>query len=149
LFFWQYRLDGIRSAIFAVGLAFAATSLFEIIYQNVGVGTGVGNQAFEGQLINLSSIALVVASLRFWRVNRVFLSATILFLCGWLFWLAFGYPQIYNPSSNLAQQAYVFNASLKVGAFVLVALLVSFAGPRPEPRDNPVPSERPPPVMAT
>lgn len=133
LFAGRYRVDYIRTSFYAIGLSLAATSLFEILYQNVGRSTGVGNAGLEGQLINLSSIALALSSLRFWRASRPLLVVVILFLIGWLLWLATGYPQITSSSPTLAIHAYLFNAALKVGAFVMIGLLVSFAIPRVAP----------------
>ncbi|MCI4338928.1 MAG: hypothetical protein L3J68_01165 [Thermoplasmata archaeon] len=134
LFHRRYALDLVRTVVYAIALSFAATSLFEILYQNVGIGAGVGNQSLEGQAINLSALLLALSSLRFWRLSRPFLMSAVLFLGGWLLWLAAGYPQIYNPSAGLASEGYAFNSVLKVGAFVVVALLVSFALPWIEER---------------
>ncbi len=128
LFKTRYRLDYVRTAAFAVSLSFAATSLFEIIYQNIGIGTGVGNQYIERQLINLTAIGLAFSSLRFWRASKPLLYSVLLFLTGWILWMSVGYPQIFDSNPTLAQHAYVFNAALKVGSFILMGLLVSFAG---------------------
>lgn len=128
LFQTRYHLDYVRSVLFALSLSFAATSLFEITYQNIGAGFGVGNHQIEGQLINLSAIGLAFSSLRFWRASRVLLYSVILYLTGWILWVSAGYPQIFDSNPSIAHQAYVFNAALKVGAFVLFGLLVSFAG---------------------
>jgi hypothetical protein len=129
LFNKRYHLDYVRTAAFALGLSFAATSLFEIIYQNIGIGTGVGNQYVEGQLINLTAIGLAFSSVRFWRASKPLLYSIILFLTGWILWMSVGYPQIFDSNPALAQHAYVFNAALKVGSFIVMGLLVSFAGP--------------------
>jgi hypothetical protein len=128
LFHRRYRLDLVRTVAFALGLSFAATSLFEILYQNIGRGVGVGNQLLEGQLINLSAISLALGSLRFWRSSKPLLYSIILFLTGWILWMAAGYPQIFSSDPSLAREAYAFNATLKVGSFVVMGLLVSFAG---------------------
>jgi len=121
----RYRVDYVRSAVYALGLALAATSLFEIIYQNVGAGQGVGNQSIAGQVINLSSIVMAFASLRFWHPSRVVLLALVLYLCVWMLWLSVGYPQIYDTDSHRAIIALEFNAPLKAGSFALFGLLVS------------------------
>jgi hypothetical protein len=130
LFRARYRLDLVRSFAFALSLSFAATSLFEIIYQNVGLGVGVGNQQLEGQLINLSAVALALSSVRFWRASRPFVVSLLWFVAGWVGWRAIGYPQIFDSNTAAAHEAYLFNAALKVGAYVVLGLLVSFA-PRP------------------
>jgi len=127
LFHWRYRVDWTRAIVYSLGLCFAATSLFEIVWQNVGAGQGVGNQFLEGQVINLSSIAFGLSSLRFWRFNVPVLAASNLYWMGWLLWLADGYPQTYNLNPSLAAQAYAFNAALKIASYVLFALVVSFA----------------------
>jgi hypothetical protein len=128
LFRVRYRLDYLRSVVYALSLSFAATSLFEILYQNIGAGAGVGNQQLEGQLINLSAIALALSTVRFWRVSKPWLVAVLAFAAGWVAWRAVGYPQIYDSDPALAREAYAFNAGLKVGAYVVLGLLVSFAG---------------------
>jgi hypothetical protein len=132
-FHWRYNVDTVRTIIYALALSFAATSLFEEIYQNVGVGQGIGNQFLEGQLINFSAMAFGLASLRYWRASRIALAAACVYLATWLVWLALGYPQIYDSNSIRALQAYVFNASLKVASFVVVGL---FALLYPDPRSG-------------
>ncbi|MGD0250679.1 MAG: hypothetical protein ABSB97_07340 [Thermoplasmata archaeon] len=133
LFRIRYGLDYVRTVVFALSLSFAATSLFEIIYQNIGSGLGIGNQQFEGQLINASAIALALSTVRFWRASKPLLFAVLLFVAGWILWVSAGYPQIFDPELPRAEQAYLFNATLKVGALVVLGLLVSFAGRRPDP----------------
>jgi len=134
----RYNLDYVRTVIFALSLSLAATSLFEVIYQNIGIGVGVGNQQIEGQLINFSAIAMALSSVRFWRASKPLLFTVILFLTGWILWMSAGYPQIFSSDAGLAREAYVFNASLKVGAFVVLGLLVSFARPQGDRKDRTV-----------
>lgn len=124
-FRFRYRVDYFRSIIYALGLALAATSLFEIIYQNVGAGQGVGNQSIAGQLINVSSMAMALASLRFWQPTRVVLLGLVLFLCGWLLWLSAGFPQVYDNDPHRALVALEYNAPVKVASFALMGLLVT------------------------
>jgi hypothetical protein len=128
MFHWHYSVDTARTIVYSLALSFAATSLFEEIYQNIGVGQGIGNQSLEGQLINFSAIVFGLSSLRFWNASRVALAALCCYLVVWLLWLAFGYPQIYDATPIHAIQAYVFNASLKVGSFVVIGLFVSLRG---------------------
>ena len=125
----RYGVDYVRSLIYAGGLAVAATSLFEILWQNVGSGTGVGNQALLGQLINFSSMALALCSIRYWSTARPILFSAIAYLLGWLLWTSIGYPQWYNSDPHLANIGLAFNVSLKVGSFVMLGLLVSFGPP--------------------
>jgi hypothetical protein len=124
LFGIRYRVDALRTILYSVGLAFAATSMFEILYQNVGAGYGVGNQMLEGQLINLTAIALAAASVRFWSWTSWLGGAGALYAFGWVLWLGVGYPQIFDTEPTQAHVAYVFNALLKVASFVLLGLLV-------------------------
>jgi hypothetical protein len=119
-----YHVDAIRTVVYAFSLVVAATSSFEILWQNVGAGFGVGNHQLEGQIINLSSILMAVSSLRFWRAGPLFLGLLAAFLAGWLLWLAVGYPQEYSPVYSHALVADLFNVVLKVGAFVLLGILV-------------------------
>jgi hypothetical protein len=127
LFLRKYRLDLVRTTIYALGLPLAATSLFEIIWQNVGAGMHIGNQNPIGDLINLSSIVLLGCSFRYWTPARPTLYAVIAFLSGWLVWLSLGFPQITNTDPASARAAFVVNVILKVLAFALVGLVVSFA----------------------
>jgi hypothetical protein len=128
-FRWRYREDGVRCAVYAVALAFAGTSAFEILYQNVGAGLGIGNTAVEGQVINLSAIAFGASSLRYWRASRVSLGLLALYLAGWLVWLSLGYPQITATSATAQWHAYVLNVGLKLGSFALFGSFVAFAPP--------------------
>lgn len=130
IFRWKDRLDLTRTIVYSLGLCFAATSLFEILWQNVGASQGIGNQQLEGQLINLSSIAFGFCSVSLWRVGRRFLGALNLYWVGWILWLADGYPQTFFTSPDAVHAAFVFNIALKVGSFVIFALLIS----RPEAR---------------
>jgi len=132
LFRGRYRADWVRSVVYSLGLCFAATSLFEIVWQNVGAGQGIGNQLLEGEIINLSAIAFGLSSVRFWRLNVPVLAAFNLYWMVWLLWLADGYPQTYNANSDLALQATTFNVALKVASYLLFALVVGFA-PNPRP----------------
>lgn len=133
----RYGLDYVRAVVFALCLSFAATSLFEIIYQNIGSGLGVGNQQIEGQLINASAIALAFSSIRFWRASKPLVGAILLYVTGWALWWSAGYPQIFASDLALAREAYVFNAALKVGSFVILGLLVGFAGRLTTSRSRP------------
>ena len=132
LFHWRYRVDLTRTIVYSLGLAFAATSLFEIIYQNIGAGQGIGNQGWEGQVINLSAIAFGFASVRFWRLTRWNMAVVGLYLLGWILWLGVGYPQIHDSDVTTALHGYIFNAALKVASYVVIGLLVSFASPHAE-----------------
>jgi hypothetical protein len=127
LFLRKYKLDYTRATVYALGLPFAATSLFEVIWQNVGAGMHIGNQTALTDLVNLSSILLLGCSLRFWTAARPTLYAAIAFLAGWLVWLSLGYPQISDADPGSARVAFVMNVILKVLAFVVVGLVVSFA----------------------
>ncbi len=130
LFVYRYRQDYFRSTIYAFGLPLAATSLFEVIWQNIGAGLHIGNQTFVTDIINLSSILMALCSFRFWRSTQPLLYCAVIFLAGWVLWMSLGYPQIYSSQPQAAEIAFLVNAILKVLSFVIFALLVSFA-PRP------------------
>ncbi|MHB8352484.1 MAG: hypothetical protein ACYDFT_07370 [Thermoplasmata archaeon] len=131
--------------VYALALCFLATSCFELLWQNVGVSAGVGNQQLEGQIINLSSIAFGLSSARHWKVGRSFLSALAAYLALWLLWLSFGYPQIFDAGTVHALQGFVFNVVLKVTTYILVGLLLIRSGPAGEQdafnRSHPRPTE--------
>ncbi len=124
MFYRKQHVDVIRSVLYSVALSFAATSLFELLYQNVGIGQGIGNQFMEGQVINLSAILFGLSSVRFWRATRWTLAATALYLGAWLLWLSFGYPQWYDTSAVRASEGYFFNVAIKIGSYVLLALYI-------------------------
>jgi hypothetical protein len=127
LFRRRYRLDYVRCVVYSLGLGLAATSLFEIIWQNIGSTAGVGNQGYWTELLNLSAIALAFCSVRYWSAARPVLLFIIAYLTGWILWVAIGYPQWYNLDPTKSHIAFVFNIALKIASFVLMALLVSFA----------------------
>ncbi len=120
----KYRVDLIRTFVYSVALSFAATSLFELIYQNVGIGQGIGNQFLEGQVINLSAIAFGFSSVRFWHFGRLNQSACSVYLGAWLLWLSFGYPQAYDTGPGAAGEGYFFNVAIKLGSYALFALFI-------------------------
>jgi hypothetical protein len=119
------RLDWVRVSVYALGLTFAATSLFEIIYQNVGAGLGVGNQQLESQAINLSAILFGFSSVKYWRPAWYAGVWAVVLAMLWWVWLAIGYPQIYDEGLSAAEHAYALNAVLKSGTFLLFALLIA------------------------
>lgn len=136
LFLRKYLVDPVRSVIYALGLPLAATSFFEIIWQNIGAGLHIGNQSLMGNLINLSSMVMALSSFRYWRATFYLFCCVSVFIGGWIFWFALGYPQIHAGKPEVADIAFLFNALLKVLAFVLFAVLVSFAS---DPRSRKLP----------
>ena len=127
LFRLRYRLDYVRTVTYSVGIGLAATSLFEIIWQNIGSSAGVGNQDLWGQILNLSAIALGFSSIRYWSSVRPVLYFVIIYLTLWIVWLGIGYPQWYNVDPTKSLLAFGFNIALKIASFVLMGLLVSYA----------------------
>jgi hypothetical protein len=121
----RYRLDYVRTVLYSLSMPFVATSLFEIIWQNIGSGIHVGNQSVITEVINFSSIALIVSVFKFWRTKRSFLILTILYLLIWILWLSVGYPQINTSSHILFIVSFSFNVGLKILSFILVAALIT------------------------
>jgi hypothetical protein len=85
----------------------------------------VGNHSVTTEVINLSSIALIVSVFKFWRIKRSFLILTILYLLIWIVWLSVGYPQINTSSHILFIISFSFNVGLKILSFILVASLIT------------------------
>ena len=125
IFLKRYRLDYVRTVLYSLSMPFVATSLFEIIWQNIGSGIHVGNQSVITEVINFSSIALIVSVCKFWRIKRSFLIFTILYLLIWILWLSVGYPQINTSSHILFIVSFSFNVGLKILSFILVAALIT------------------------
>ncbi len=125
IFLKRYRIDYVRTVLYSLSMPFVATSLFEIIWQNIGSGIHVGNQSVITEVINISSIALIVSVFKFWSTKRSFLILTILYLLIWILWLSVGYPQINASSHILYIVSFSFNVGLKMLSFILVAALIT------------------------
>lgn len=125
IFLKKYKIDYVRTVLYSLSMPFVATSLFEIIWQNIGSGIHVGNQSVITEVINISSIALIVSVFKFWRIKRSFLILTILYLLIWIVWLSVGYPQINTSSHILFIVSFSFNVGLKILSFILVGSLIT------------------------
>ncbi len=123
-FRFRFRLDWFRTVLFSVSLPFAATSLFEEIYQNLGFALHVQYIAppFDAHLINISSILFGLVSVNYWRVTKAFYAMLMGFTFLWCLWVAAGYPQIYGSSDLVF--AYSVNILLKVLSYALFGVLV-------------------------
>ncbi|MHB8565493.1 MAG: hypothetical protein ACYC7D_04595 [Nitrososphaerales archaeon] len=124
-FRFRLRLDWLRTVIFSVSLPFAATSLFEETYQDIGVILHVANitPSFSSHVINVSSVLFGLVSMGYWRRSRIFYATAFAYVLLWGIWVGLGYPQIYEQSSF--NFVYLINAVLKVMSYSLFALLVA------------------------
>ena len=124
LFSKKFKLDVVRTFVYSLSLPFVATSLFEIIWQNIGSGMHIGNQTAITYIVNISSIALIGTYFKFWNSEKYFLYLVISYLAGWVLWMSAGFPQITDSSPVIAHEAFIFNVVLKVLTFVVVGMMV-------------------------
>jgi len=125
LFSKKFKLDAVRTIVYSLSLPFAATSLFEIIWQNIGSGMHIGNQTAITYIVNISSIALIGTYFKFWNSEKYFLYLVISYLAGWILWMSAGFPQITDSNPVIAQEAFIFNVIMKVLTFVVVGMMVA------------------------
>ena len=112
----------LKATFLAFGLTFGAVSIFEDIYQNIGLLYAGHHQDWVGQVINVSAIFMVLPSAYFWRPSKTALVLCISYVGGWLLWASIGYPQIFSPHPELA---IALNGCLKVLTFaILISLLL-------------------------
>ena len=69
------------------------------------------------EIILFSWFFLGTISYPMWKTDKYSITSFLAFSAGWVLWLIFGYPQM--PS----YLGYVFNVSLKVGAFFTIMVL--------------------------
>ncbi|MGC8506460.1 MAG: hypothetical protein ACP5NK_07140 [Thermoplasmata archaeon] len=124
IFSKKFKLDAVRTFVYSLSLPFIATSLFEIIWQNIGSGMHIGNQTALTYIVNISSIALIGTYFKFWNSEKYFLYLVISYLAGWILWMSAGFPQITDSNPLIAQEAFIFNVVLKVLTFVVVGMMV-------------------------
>jgi len=124
LFSKKFKLDAVRTFAYSLSFPFIATSIFEIIWQNIGSGMHIGNQGAITDIVNISSIALIGSYFKFWHIEKYFLYIVILYLTGWIMWMSAGYPQITDSNPVIAQEAFVFNVVLKILTFLMVGIMV-------------------------
>ncbi len=115
--YW-FRYDGILSIPLSIGVPFLWVTFFEVLWQNSFLLTGKFSDNLNSELILLSWLLMGSISFPKWKKDRVTISAFIAFSIGWIAWLGMGYPQM--PSFL----GYLFNISLKIGAFALIIILV-------------------------
>lgn len=126
LYFFKFKLnlDWIRTTIFSISLPFAATSLFEEIYQDLGafLHTPFVKPPFEAHLINVSSIAFGFVSFSYWQRNnnKYAYAALSAYFILWLAWVATGYTQIYQASG--LGYPFLINVLLKVLSYAIFGL---------------------------
>lgn len=125
IYFFRFKLnlDWIRTSIFSISLPFAATSLFEEIYQDLGslLHTPLVNPSFDSHLVNVSSIAFGFVSISYWRRNKFAYAALSAYFILWLAWVATGYTQIYEEASR-PSYPFVINVLLKVLSYAIFGL---------------------------
>jgi len=127
LFRKRNGLSWISSLVLGSGLAAAGAGLFEIIWQGVGYvfyptqitgGIWLANYVLNGSWIFLS-----FGSIQYWKISRSFLATGIIFIAGWVGWIALGFPQVFMSGGLVAL---VMNSSQKILSFVLFLSLMIF-----------------------
>jgi len=122
--FFAFRKLGcsvLRATILAFGLTFGAVSIFEDIYQNIGIFYGGHHQDWVEQVINASAIFMVLPSAYYWKPSKTSLVLFTSYIGGWLLWASIGYPQIFSPHP---EAAIALNSYLKVLTFVMLISLL-------------------------
>lgn len=118
IFLYWFRNNGIFAIPLAIGVPFLWVITFEILWQNSFILTGHIGDTLNTELILISLLLMGIISLPEWKRNRISVSAIVIFTIGWITWLWMGYPQI--PSTL----GYMFNITLKIGAFAVIMILV-------------------------
>lgn len=132
-YFFRSRteLSVIRAAILAVGLSFAATALFEVIYQILGYlyypSIVRGALSPANYVLNASWIFLAFTSTEYWKFTKRFTITAVAFVLSWLAWLGIGFPQLFQSN---AMVALVANSITKVLSFALFLSIIDFHGGR-------------------
>lgn len=138
LFGVRYREDPLRTVVYPVSLPFGATFLFETTYN------ALGNAHFNGNWLNwygtpwvmgvalASAAAIVLATLRYWRITRGLGVALAAWVGVWVAWYVLGYPQVYDTAGSLWDVAFGINVAEKLLSYVVIAALVS-GGARTSP----------------
>lgn len=150
-----------RGLLVAGSVPFAATGLFEIVYQFVGAQ--VQPSAFRLAPFDWFSLVLWTAvgavGLLYARLAWDFGLAAGAFAAGFVAWGLDGYPQITWGTIEQVPVAYAFNIALKGLAFLLILLPIvrglrgrrsddrPGAAPPPEPRSDPARTEAPGPAV--
>src|SRR5216684_3294322 len=120
-------LPWIGSLVLGAGLATAGAGLFELLWQGIGYvfyptqitgGIWLANYVLNGSWIFLS-----FGSIQYWKISRSFLATGIIFIAGWVGWIALGFPQVFMSGGLVAL---VMNSSQKILSFVLFLSLMIF-----------------------
>lgn len=115
--YW-FRGDGILSIPNSIGVPFLWVTIFEVLWQNSFILTGKFGDDVSSELILLSWLLMGTISFPKWETDTRTRLTFLVFIIGWVAWLATGYSQM--PSI----EGYVFNISLKIWAFVVIIFLV-------------------------
>lgn len=114
--YWE-RNAGIMAVLYAMGIPFLWVIFFEILWQNSFIFFGTFTDNITSEIILFSWFFLGTVSYPMWKTDKYSITSFLVFSAGWVLWLIFGYPQM--PS----YLGYVFNVSLKVGAFFTIMVL--------------------------
>ncbi|MEM0156339.1 MAG: hypothetical protein QW597_07065 [Thermoplasmataceae archaeon] len=116
--YW-FRHFQLLSLPYATGVPFLWVIFFEILWQNSFAISGAFTDNLTSEVILLSWLLVGFLSFPTWKLDKVTMVAFLLFLMGWMAWLGDGYPQM--PSAR----GYIFNITLKIGAFLVIIALVT------------------------
>ena len=129
LFKNRTKLPLIDSAIQGVGLAFAATALFEVIYQFLGYyfypSTILGAVWPANYVLNGSWMFLAFTSIKYWSLSTRFKLTVSALAVSWGLWVALGFPQLFQNGSTTALVA---TSITKILSFALILSVIDFSG---------------------
>jgi hypothetical protein len=121
----RFKVDWFSTLLLAMSMPFAFVGGFEAVYQNLGFffRSDVFRIDTAGQILLCSWVLLGLATAPYWRITlKAILSAAVIII-GFGFWVAFGYPQIYETGA-LSEYALALNIITKFAFFLLFFVLL-------------------------
>jgi hypothetical protein len=121
----KLQVNRVSAFILAMSMPFAFVGGFEAVYQNLGFffRPDIFTLDAAGQALLCSWVLLGLAAAPYWRITlKAILSAAVVII-GFGFWVAFGYPQIYENGA-LTEYALALNIITKFAFFLLFFVLL-------------------------
>jgi hypothetical protein len=115
--YWT-RKSGLVSLPYSIGVPFLWVIFFEILWQNSFIFSGAFKDNIVSEMILMSWLLVGCISYPIWRADKFTLAAFLTFSLTWVAWVATGYQQM--PLMT----GYIFNISLKIGAFLTIIVLI-------------------------
>ena len=115
--YW-FRREALFAIPYAAGIPFLWVIFFEILWQNSFALFGTFTDNLTSEVILFSWLLIGTISFPTWTMDRLTLISFLFFSAGWTAWILIGYPQM--PSFP----GYLFNFMLKIGAFIVIMIMV-------------------------